>query len=413
MLEKYRHFAEKITDIYIIIMLLIFPLFVSLNGYADITITKYLFFVISTLSKPQKPKIHVVLALFFAIFSIISALLSEFTIQTIIGASRYGGLITILLQVGIFIGVSSFGKFSYKYLNCLAFSTAICCIVAIFQLNGSTFLFPNDYNYYDGGVLYVGKFLGTIGNTNILAAFLCTSATLLTASFVLLKRNICYLISSALAIFILIASESEGGVVAVCVALAFGVLLWAKQKIPKKYHIKCIVFALILVILIILIVIFIIAPTEGVVYEIIQILQGNVNTSFGSSRILIWQEALKLFPEKPFFGGGPDTLVLRLDIDFSRYSEELGSELQSYVDNPHNVYIAYLVNLGILALIAYLCMILFTLKHVLKSQNRQILAIGIALISFWTEEFFGLGLPIVSPIMWLIWGLVFTSPQKI
>ncbi len=470
MVNKYRQFAEFLTDKYIILMLLIFPLFISPDGYSNITITKYLFFVILTsiwlliiipfafFSKPQKPKIHVIFALLFAIFAIISSILSEYTAQTIIGASRYSGLVTILLQIAIFLGISSFGKFSEKYLNCLAISASICCIVSIFQLFGSTIFYPSDYTYSDGGVMYIGKFLGTIGNTNILAAFLCTSSVLLATSFVLVGRGVLKITASMLGIFVLIASESSGGLVAVAVALIIAALYFAKigvlhrgfftlallilpvvfamiflnmtlfailgiaviavfalisyllkHKIPTKNHFKYLVIIIISVVLLTFIALLTLPFTEGTFYEISQVLKGNISPSFGSSRILIWKESLALFPEAPFFGGGPDTLVLRLSIDFSRYSEELGSTLHSYVDNPHNVYISYLINLGIFALISYLALTVTTIIRAIKSKNFHIVMLMIAIVSFWTEEFFGLGLAIVSPMMWILWGLIFSD----
>ena len=63
---------------------------------------------------------------------------------------------------------------------------------------------------------------------------------------------------------------------------------------------------------------------EGTVYEISQVMRGNFNDKFGSSRILIWRESLALFGERPLLGGGPDTLALRVDVEFSRLVEETG-----------------------------------------------------------------------------------------
>lgn len=83
-------------------------------------------------------------------------------------------------------------------------------------------------------------------------------------------------------------------------------------------------------------------------------MQGNIKDSFGSSRILIWRKSLELVPERMLLGGGPGTLSLRLDVNFSRFVEETGQTLSSSVDNAHNDYLGILVNTGLLSLAAYL-----------------------------------------------------------
>ena len=40
--------TERITDVYLITMLLIFPLFFGFSGYAEITLSKYIFFLAAT-----------------------------------------------------------------------------------------------------------------------------------------------------------------------------------------------------------------------------------------------------------------------------------------------------------------------------------------------------------------------------
>ena len=40
--------TERITDIYLITMLLVFPLFFGFSGYAEITFSKFVFFLAAT-----------------------------------------------------------------------------------------------------------------------------------------------------------------------------------------------------------------------------------------------------------------------------------------------------------------------------------------------------------------------------
>ena len=151
----------------------------------------------------------------------------------------------------------------------------------------------------------------------------------------------------------------------------------------------------------------------GTLYELHSILHGNIDPGFGSSRIRIWTEALALFPERPILGGGPGTTALRLNIEFSRYVPETGKTLRTFVDNAHNDFIDHLISLGAAGLLAYLAGIAATLRlwfsHTAGPMTQ---ALGTGLIGYWIQSFFGLNLFIVSPFMWLIWGIFASATIK-
>ena len=92
----------------------------------------------------------------------------------------------------------------------------------------------------------------------------------------------------------------------------------------------------------------------GFLYEASQVLHGNLDDSFGSGRIYIWRNVLELVPERLLFGGGPETLALRMEAAFERYDPELGILIHSAIDVAHNEYLNVLVNQGLLALAAEL-----------------------------------------------------------
>lgn len=469
--------ARCLTDKYVALMLLVFPLFTGLQGYAAITVSKYLFFSVATslwlaavvvLRLKAGGRLHLRLpqlfALIFAVWACVSAAMSPYAAESLIGSSRYDGLITLLLYTGIFIGVSSFGVWKPMYVYLLAISTAATFAVAGAQLMGSSVLFPNDYTYYDAGIKYVSKFLGTIGNTNLFAAFICLSVPLMGAAGAFKFRySIILKFLLATGTFLLTVSESSGGMVAlaVCGALcapvfakrgvlpqalvvlgyagmgvalglmgkrpmlallvvaisALGVVAaWVfEKKIPIEKHTKITIILISTVAVAAILAIYFVPWNSGTVYELSQLLHGKISDEFGSSRILIWRETLKLVPERLLFGGGPDTLALRLDLSFSRYFPALEETLTTYTDNAHNVYLGYLVNLGLPGLISYLALIAVTLYRILKGAEARTVILGAALICAWAEGLFGLGLCLVAPIMWVLWGLIFaqnTSEQE-
>ncbi len=151
---------------------------------------------------------------------------------------------------------------------------------------------------------------------------------------------------------------------------------------------------------------------SGTLYELHEVLHGNWQDSFGSSRLQIWRETLALIPEHPLLGGGPDTLALRLDIEFSRYVPETGQTMSTFVDNAHNEYLGILVNEGALGLAAYLAALVLTLIPWLRRKDvpRLLPVLGCGLAAYWVQSFFGLGLCLTAPLLWIFWGLAQTRP---
>lgn len=492
-----RDLRSLITNIYISIMLLLFPLFAGFSGYANITFSKFLFFVICTgawiiglgaaciAERKGIPgfSIHHWAALAFATICIISFLLSPYKSKSLIGASRYDGLITQLVYILIFLGVSLFGKFRPYHFICLAVSVFICSSIAIFQLfNINIFnLFPGDYSYYDSGIRYSSAFLGTIGNTNVLSAFFCLALPVLFVLPVIGEKKLYNLGIVALipAVFVLIRARVAGGflamglcalvampiiftdmnklrramfasaplLVSAAFALAFypeynsgdfkwsfiiaslpalslaaavfflslGIILYRLPIFPSSRAMRRF-FALVsvFIVLIGLLAVYFAPASQGTIYEFSQLLHGTLDDSFGSSRIKIWRGCIALFNEHPLLGSGPDTLALRVDIEFSRFVPETGKTLRTSVDNAHNEYLGYLINTGICGLAAYLFILLIGLKEFLKRLSiPKICALGLGCLCYCIQSFFALGLPLIAPLFWIALALIFTEEEPL
>ena len=374
MKDRTRQAAEWLTDKYIMLMLLVFPLFMGIHGYVKITLSKYLFFSITTglwlagilllwiVGGAHKRLLPVqLLVIAWGAWACLSSAVSPWRTESLLGASRFDGLLTLLLYVGIFCGVSAYGSWRPRYVWLLGCSAAICAAVSFFQIAGASILFPNGYTYYDAGVLYISKFLGTIGNTNLLAAFLCMSVPLCAAAeacgwkAVWFLRGV-YMSGACLLSF----TESSGGMLALAVAytvcalafagkgrlpqfikiaartafglgigsllrnapgeacalflmagMAFAAACGFQRFIPVRYHFCCTIFILAAVLLFGGALVYFWPVSSGTIYELSRLLHGEVQDSFGSSRIRIWRETLALVPERMLFGGGPGTLALR------------------------------------------------------------------------------------------------------
>ena len=145
------------------------------------------------------------------------------------------------------------------------------------------------------------------------------------------------------------------------------------------------------------------------------LLHGQVEDSFGSNRVTIWKEVWRLIRERPLLGGGPDTLGLRTELGFTRYAEN-GTKLSVHVDNAHNEYLNLWVNGGLLALIPYLGLMTATVRRWWHQRDRGVAgALCLGLTAWWGQGLFGLGLCIVSPLLWIGWGMawnLFAEPRQ-
>ncbi len=486
-------FSCRVTDIYIYTMFFLFPLFTGFQGYAEITLSKYIFFVsvtalwlvaliVSAIKGKTKLGVHRltltgIFVLLYVIFCCASAVFSSFKASALQGEGRFDGLFTILLCAGIFFGVSLFARPKKAYIYAAALAVSLNCIIAVLQLLGYNplHLFPGNYNFYDAGVKFSSTFFGTIGNADLFSAYICLILPLVSVYYINTeKRTFSLLPCVLLCAFCLFVCGVSGGILAIAVTaiIAAPFVITHGERLRRVFEIElvmlisaflvfavkvaetvngvCVDFCFSKISAALLIITAIIAVLrlavekrefrqkplqlifttlsaafvgsglliayywrgpEGSVYELSQIMHGIIKDSFGSSRILIWRKALELVPERLLLGGGPGTLALRLDVNFSRFVEETGKTLSATVDNAHNDYLGILVNTGLLSLIAYTsaqCASLFkAVKAAKLSEFCFCLACG--LLCYWVQAFFGLGLFLVSPIMWLIWGLLISS----
>jgi len=337
-------------------------------------------------------------------------------------------------------------------------------------------LFPNDYCYYDGGYEFPGEFLGTIGNAGLFAAFLCLCIPLFSVYYTTAAVRPPWLLPVIfIGMFCIFASGVSAGKLAICLCLLFSapLVISSGERLRRGLDILaitclalCAAYSLtfdydgaeltvswgfptlctlsaaaaatsvilrlilknceiaaktvriavtsvsVLAVLVCLAAVWNLDGNEGALYEFSRVMHGEADDSFGSSRILIWRKTLDLVKERPIFGGGPGTLPLRLDVEFSRYVGETGKTLYGSVDNAHNVYLGILVNTGAVSLALYLTAMISSLAGAIKRQSSTALCLASALLCCWIQDFFGLGLFIVSPIMWTFWGLLHSAVKN-
>ena len=421
-------YARRAADLYILVMLGVFPLWcgVHAHAYTAITRTKYEFFLIATLvwlgctavllaaalirrecRMPAIRPAHLAMGLFL-VCGAFSAAVSAYGSVCLLGAGRYDGFLTTVLYAAVFFGVSFLGEPKRCHVWAAGISTLLCCIVAVLQLFGLDpfSLYPEGMNYYDKYERLSAAFLGTIGNAGILTAFLTLTAPLLVCFAVLSRRRAdrFLLIPGVLAAAVLLLCDVDAGVAAL-----LGCVLVSVPTVIRRKRASCLAGAVSGGVLLAGVSALYLLPfSSGTAGELRQVLHGTLADEFGSHRGQIWKRCLALFRERPWLGGGPGTISLRLDIRWSRYIEALGKERSVFVDNAHNVFLGHLVNIGLPGALCYLAALVCSLATWQRRRTEGALypALGCALVCCMIQEFFGLGLVISEPMLFIVWGLL-------
>lgn len=425
MLDKIN--CEVVTDTYVFLMLLLFPLIISFNGYTDIDRAKLFFLLILTsiwllsllilfpleLLKKKSHKKHrfkiklpYIFALLFLIISFISTLHSTYKPDVFFKIGRYEGFLMTFLYVAIFFGVSLFTKPKRIFMWAMGIGVGICSLVAFLQILdlNALWLFPEDLSYYT----YSKSFLGTIGNIDFLSAYFCLTLPILLI-FSLKSKNEkdrLLLFPTILGFVICLMSRVSSGLLALlgCFLLTLP-LVFTNDKLTKKVGI-----GVLIIILIGCVGVFFYRGNNLQIHEISQVMHGKLDDEFGTGRGLIWKQGFKLFLEHPLLGSGPGTTSKRFYIQWYRAN----TGITTYVDNAHNAYLGYLINIGIFGALSYVLLLLSSLITWIKKRksNYFYLAIGSGILCYIMQDFFTLNTYFTAPLLFIMLGLLINNKGR-
>ena len=235
-----KNFLAKITVVYIVVMIMLFPLLVDSTGFFRILEAKYSYFlIINTIYISvlfvmilyywlfrntnifKEIKLHKIqwAVIVFLIINIISTILSPFLKEynLFVGVGRAEGLISITLYCLSFLNITMFGEFKKRYNVYFSVASIMVSSVAILQYIGF-----NPFNMYQNGIgTHNVSFIGTIGNIAFVSAFYCIYLTISMASYVFIEEDkkyikIIHLLSIYMGFFIFEVLDVLGGAVAFC-----------------------------------------------------------------------------------------------------------------------------------------------------------------------------------------------------
>lgn len=499
---------EKITDIYIVIIIIVFPLIVNKYGFFRIfeckynaflaisitylvsTILAYLFMRIvkkEDVLKDKKITLVQIGGLVFLGANIISCIFSPFknTDFFLIGIGRAEGIITISLYTLTFLAITAFGEFKKRQILYFSISSILLNLIAILQFVGF-----NPFNMYQEGIgTHNVSFMTTIGNVDFISALYCILVAISAFAYIYMDNNkynsIIHLLSVAMGSFILNIIDVNSGKVAFLglIVLAFPFIITNSKRLKKsvtvvnmvmiancinvimntQYHydlgrivlhfqFNYIVFLFIVVIailallarvlknvnydisdnkkvirgiyllylvgaIVIIAFFYFVDLRIGMLSEIHEILHGNLKDEYGTYRVFLWRRTLKIIPEAPLIGTGPDTFVIRF---MSKYTEDIAAlgEL-SINDTAANAYLTMIVNIGILGFGAYLFMLFASFKEALHfkaknliNENKEAMVLLSGITCYLIQDFFNLWVVVITPVYFVTLGVLYLSTKE-
>ncbi len=430
-----RHLAVRASFIYVTAMLSVFVLFTWTDGYVMLNEEKFICFAaltaawlaalvpalfgdgISRGSRGFLPE----LAVFAAVCVFVTALRGAPFLG--LRSGRCEGLCTWLLYAAILAGLRRFGRFRKAFVYVFAGAYAVCCVIALLQLAGLNPLrfYPGALNYYEPFVQEKGKLLGTVGNIDLLSALHCLAIPMFVAYLFRGKEVIRFLLllPAALGLACALLAGVASGILALAVcaaaflpAAAYGSVTARRGKSgARKTFVFGLVFFAVTAAAAVAVLYLVPFSGGGDLYELHSVLHGRIDDSFGSARIGIWKDALRVIGEHPVFGVGPSRYAAYTALRFERYSEALGETLRSVPDAAHNEYLQIMLCFGIAGTLPVTVLMVRTVKGIFRGWNAapELGVLVPPMFCYMVQAFFNIGSCIVEPLFMIVWGLVLSA----
>ena len=421
--------VEKISDVYLTLMLSVFLLWPGTAGYTAITAAKYRLFLILTLAycagllllylellAAQQLRLHPVKAFLrgvrlpewlmtgYVLCSFIATILSPWRTDAWLGLTRCEGFLTLALYAAVFVLLGRFARPKKWLLDVFGAGMSLCCLLALWQLAGGNplGLYPEGLRYSDAGKAYSGAYLGTIGNTDILAAVMCVAVPAFFYGAWKLRRY-WLLAPLALCLTVSVWMDVSAGLLGIAAGLVLPLPLALREK--KRRAAALVIGAGLLVVFL---AVLLLPDLPGIFGEAHALLHGQAEGEFGSGRIYIWKNVWQAVKERPLFGGGPDTLSRRITAYFERYDEARNTVIRTGIDAAHNEYLNILANQGIFALLCWLGALGCSAARFVRQAGERpaVLICGSAVLGYCVQAFFGISMCLSTPFFLIAWAML-------
>ena len=334
----------------------------------------------------------------FIIFTLISSILSINTSDAFFGrVGRYEGFFQIMYYISLFFISSFLDKEEKKVVSYAIITLGLCEVIQAHIQKFDLFGVPvihNDGKPWATGYTCNPNFFGSLSVLvlSIVIGLLFDSKTK--------KVKIIYFILISIFTSGLLISDTLSALVGLIVLLIY-VFTYALNKKKK------LLFLILMLIISLLTLIESLTKKTDLINDLIktkdqsiEIAKGNVQDNFGTNRMFIWKETIKVVPDNLTYGVGVDNF-------YYAFGDRPLSRKHRYFDKAHNEYLQILVCEGIYALVSYLIFIFIILiKGIKYSFKKETLFFVAPVIAYLVQAFFNISVIEVAPIFYICLGLL-------
>jgi len=233
-------------------------------------------------------------------------------------------------------------------------------ILSVLLISGVLIAFIGFLYWFLGSLTYDGRLKAFYESPNYLAMYLAMIFILNWYFITKNKTTLIFFIGMQMFILlVLFKTYSEGAWLALISSLIVSFIFIKFEKFKQ----------LINALLILILLAGIILPIIGSLNK--DFILKHFNIAYHSSehsRLMIWRAALKIIKENWFFGIGAGNFQ-DIYLDFQKYFKE--PYLDWSAPQPHNIFLAFWLESGLLGLIGFLFLIFLIIKHILNIQNNK------------------------------------------
>ena len=401
----------------------VYLLFPGFTGYQGISPAKtWTFYILTGLlllaggfclvrelraGKPRPLTAAQAAALAFLAFTLLSAFCSPYSDKVWYNETAHEAALTVGCYVLLFLVVSRWGAVSEGLFQVLFWCLVLFCLLCFFQaLGGNPLgLFPEGLNFYDGyGVKYSGAYAGTIGNVDIVSAFLALTAPMLVLRAwgrELRRAWPCWTLA-AVCLAVMVWIDVLCGLVGVVLGGVLCFLVLCPDRWRKWVLLACLGLGLGALALL-----WAVDLPFRFLHELHEILHGRFDDTFGTGRFYIWRQMLERIPSRLWTGVGPDMARFSGLSPFVRCNEAGEVIRTATITDAHCYPLHILYCQGLPALLSWLAVVGLVLIRWVKARRDPAAALlGAGLTCFLCAMLFCFSSIIVMPFFWLTMALI-------
>ena len=370
------------------------------HGFIFLLIINFILIIGLILKKKYKKNIIDIFLVLCIIFGVISTIFAHNMEIAIFGEyNRYEGLLQICYYITIlFISSFVYDKNKKYIINTILFTGIIQFLYGFLQV----------IPFYEF-IPVVGKGVtlarGMITNSNFYGTYMLICLTYSLGLFLDAKdknkKIVYFVLYNVFVVGLLIANALSSIVGFICILMCLLIYSIIK-KTYKKFILITLSFITVLIGITEAELTFAISDLIKTKDEVIEISKGNFDDHFGTDRMYVWKETLKIVPNHLVNGVGIDNYAYAFD----------GEALTMYngyilYDKAHNEYLQTLVTQGIFSLISYLSIfIIIVINGIKNSFKNNELYLILPVIGYMVQAFFNISVIEVAPLFYIALGLL-------